>query len=745
MIQQNNRTSTGSVAKAAAKRSRPQTGVRTTATKPATRPARAARPARAGQSQSSRSRSNTTGRTAATGRTRTGQTRTNARTTGAGTGTRHQGQTNQTGARTQRSNQARNNRAGAQGQQTRGRNTRGRNTNQRGGRAQGQTGRGRTAARQGQGFQSSRAGVAARTIAQNKHLRRTTTMEQKVAKPAAKKGADGKKPKLRIIPLGGMEEIGRNSAIIEYGNDIIIIDLGIQFPEENMPGIDFVIPNIDYLKGKEANIKGVAITHGHLDHMGAVSHVVPKIGNPTVYAPGLARGIIEKRHEEVAPREKLNIHTVQPGDVVKLGVFTLEFFHVNHNIPDSMGIAVHTPEGIIINTGDFKFDHTPVGDMPADIAAIAKYHDQDVITLMCDSTSCEKKGYSISEKDIMENLEIIFTQTKGRLFMGMFSSHIGRIQQVMMLAEKFGRKVAIEGRSMKTYTDIAHKLKKININPKILIDSRDVKRYRDEEILVLATGGQGEQYAALTRLATNEHRVLKLQKGDTIVFSSSVVPGNERSVQAMRDNFYRFHAKVINYKMMDVHAGGHGWSEDNKMMIRLINPKYFLPIHGQVYMRAINGQLAEDMGYAENEVLLPDNGQVCEFRDGKGVLTEQRINADHVMVDGLGVGDVSHVVLRDREQLSEDGMFVIMMNVEARTGKLTAEPEILSRGFTFMKENSDIIKETGDVVKKIFEGNDPKAEASFGAIKKRVRNEVGSFLFKKTERRPMILPVIIET
>lgn len=551
--------------------------------------------------------------------------------------------------------------------------------------------------------------------------------------------------KLRIIPLGGLEEVGRNSSIIEYGDDIIIIDMGIQFPEEDMPGVDFVIPNIEYLKGKERNIKGVAITHGHLDHIGAVSYLVPKLGNPTIYAPLLAKGIMEKRHEEFRTRDKLNIHSVQPGDIVKLGNFQLEFFHVNHNIPDSMGIAVHTPEGIVINTGDFKFDHTPIGDKPANVAAIAKFHDENVVALMCDSTSCENKGYATSEADIMQNIDTIFAQTKGRLIIGMFSSHLGRIQQVLNLADKYRRKVAIEGRSMKNYTDIAHRLKKIDINPKIIIDTKDIGKYRDDQVVVMATGAQGEQYAALNRIATNQHKMVKLKKGDTIVFSSSVIAGNERSVQHLRDNFHRFHTRVINYRMMDIHSGGHGWSEDNKLMIRLTNPKYFVPIHGQVYMRAINGELAESMGYKPDQVLMPDNGQVIEVSSGTAKVTNERINADHVMVDGLGVGDVSNIVLRDREQLAGEGMFVVMMTVESKTGKLVGEPDILSRGFTFMKESSDIIKGAKDVINKIFKDNDPNQEADFGLIKKRARNEIGTYLYKKTERRPMVLPVIIET
>jgi ribonuclease J len=579
-------------------------------------------------------------------------------------------------------------------------------------------------------------------IAPSFHTPRVAQPQMRITPPTQDvKGA----PRLRIMALGGLEEVGRNSTIFEYGKDIVIVDLGVQFPEENMPGVDFVIPNIEYLRGREHNIKGVAITHGHLDHVGAASYVLPRIGNPTVYAPALAKGIMEKRHEEFRTREKLNIHAVNPGDIVKLGNFQLEFFHVNHNIPDSMGIAIHTPEGIVIHTGDFKFDHSPVGDKPANIAAIAKFHDMNVIALMCDSTSCENKGYAISEKEIMATIDGIFAATKGRLIVGVFSSHLGRIQQLLNLAEKYGRKVAIEGRSMRNYTEIAHGLKKIDINPKIIVETEEINRLPDNRVLILATGAQGEENAALMRIATNQHKSIHLKRGDTVLFSSSVIAGNERSVQHLRDNLYRYGAKVINYRMMDVHSGGHGWSEDNKLMIRLVNPKYFIPIHGQVYMRSLNGEIAESIGFPKTNVFLPDNGQVMEFSGGRGRILKDKINADHVMVDGLGVGDVSNVVLRDRVQLAEDGMFVVIMTVDGHNGTMIGDPDIISRGFTFMKERSDIIEGAKQVVRNIFKNNDTKAEAEFDLIKKRVRDDIGRFLYGKTQRRPMVLPVIIET
>jgi len=550
-------------------------------------------------------------------------------------------------------------------------------------------------------------------------------------------------PKLKVIVLGGLEEVGRNCTLLEYGNDIIIIDLGLQFPEEDMPGIDYIIPNISYLKGKERNIRGVIITHGHYDHIGAIPHVMPRIGNPPIYAMPITNAIIKKRQEDFK-KEKLNLHNIETTDKLNLGRFKVEFFHVNHNIPDSMGVIIHTPVGTIIHTGDWKFDYTPVDDRPADLGRIAEIGRQGVLALLSDSTNASQLGSQISEMEIGTNLEQIIHQAPGRIIIGTFASLLARIKQVIEVAEKLGKKVAIDGFSMKTNVEIAKQMGYIKCNPKTLISIDQVDKYRPEKIIILCTGAQGEQRAALMRIANDEHRHVRIRPGDTVVFSSSVIPGNERTIQRLKDTLTRKGADIIHYQMMDVHAGGHAKADDVKLMIRLANPKYFIPIEGNHYLLRLNAKVAESVGFNPRNILIADNGQVMEFSKGQGQLTSKKVPADYVFVDGLGVGDVSQIVLRDRQVLAEDGMVVIIATIEARTGKIIGNPDIISRGFVYMKENKKLIEQTRHMVKKMVQDRDPKSAADNDYIKNKMRNEVGQYLFKKTERRPMVLPVVIE-
>jgi len=554
-----------------------------------------------------------------------------------------------------------------------------------------------------------------------------------------------KEPKLKIIPLGGLEEVGRNMMLIECERDIIIIDMGLQFPEEDMPGVDYIIPNISYLRGKENYIRGVLITHGHYDHIGAIPHLIGKIGNPTIFTARLTRAIIEKRQEEYKTKEKLNIYTITSSDILQLGCFKIEFFRVNHNIPDGLGIAIHTPCGLIVHTGDFKFDPQPIGDEPADIAKIARFGGQNVLALCSDSTSAETKGHSISEKTIKENLKQIFEQAEGRIIVSTFSSLITRIQQIFSLAAELGRKVAIDGYSMKVNVDIARRLGYLKVKKGVQISVKETKRYPDRKIIILCTGAQGEERAVLMRIANKEHKELQIEKNDTVVFSSSVVPGNERTVQRLKDTLTRQGAKIFHYQMMDIHAGGHGAEDDLKTMIQLTKPRYFIPIHGNRYMLKIHGDIAKSCGIPENNIFLADNGQIIEFlSDGKGFLTRKKVPADHVMVDGLGVGDVSHIVLRDRKMLAADGMLVVIVTIDGKTGRLIQNPDLISRGFIYMKESKRLVEQTRKKARQIVERQDPRALANYAHIKNKLRDEIGQFLYYKTQRRPMILPVVIE-
>ncbi len=555
--------------------------------------------------------------------------------------------------------------------------------------------------------------------------------------------------KVRVIVLGGLEEVGRNCTLIEYKNDIVIVDLGLQFPDEDMPGVDYIIPNMSYLKGKEKNVRGVVITHGHYDHIGAIPHVIPHIGNPTVYALPIAAAIVKKRQTDF-PMSQVDVKTINIDTVLQLGVFKVHFFHINHNIPDSAGIVIETPAGTICHTGDWKFDYHPVGAPPADFHKIARVGMDGVMLLMGDSTNASQPGQQTSEAVIGEELRSILEKAKGRVIVGTFASLLSRVKQLMEISESLGRKIALEGYSMKTNTEIARELGFIKINPKSLITIEQVKDYAPEKVTIICTGAQGEQRAALSRIANDEHRFIRIEKGDTVIFSSSVIPGNEGTVQRLKDVLYRKRAKVIHKDMMDVHAGGHAKKEDVKLMLSLFRPKYYMPIEGNHFLLRENAEVAYSMGWKEEDVYVADNGQILEFsKDAKGQsvgqLMADKVPSDYVFVDGLGVGDVSQVILRDRQALAEDGMVVVIVQVKKETGRLNSAPDIVTRGFIHIKENIELMTAMHTTIEKALAAIDPlQSMADPAMIKDAIREEVGKILFQKTERRPMILPVLIE-
>ena len=566
-------------------------------------------------------------------------------------------------------------------------------------------------------------------------------------RPLRREVGNYSKHNLRIIPLGGLEEIGRNMTVFEYGSDIIIVDMGLQFPDEDMPGIDYIIPDITYLKGKEKNIRGIIITHGHYDHIGAIPHLMESLGNPPIYMTELTRGIVMKRQEDYKDRKPLNIHTVKKIDRIRLGSFSVEFFHVNHTIPDAVGLAIGTPVGTVIHTGDFKFDHSPVSDAPADVAKIARLGSENILALMSDSTAAMTPGYSLSESKIAATLDDIFQQTtQGRLIFATFSSLISRIQSVVAAAEKNGRKVAVDGYSMKTNVEIARTLGYLQTKKGTFIPISKVNEYPDNKVAILCTGSQGESNAVLMRIVNGEHRFVKVHKDDTFVLSSSVIPGNERTVQSIMDTIYRKDAKVINYKMMDVHAGGHARQEDLKMMINLVRPKYLIPIHGNYFMLKLHGELGVAVGMDPKNILIGANGKVIEFdyrQNGK--ISNENIQVNNVMVDGLGVGDIGEVVLRDRQVLAKDGMFVIIVIIDGKTKHIIGKPQVTSRGFIFVKENFDLVNATKKKVEEVVSAKtSPDSAVNWDYVRNNIREVVGQFLYTKTQRRPMVLPVVIE-
>ena len=564
--------------------------------------------------------------------------------------------------------------------------------------------------------------------------------------PSVKSGS-GKQGVWRVIPVGGNEEVGRNMTIFEYENDIVIVDMGLQWPEEDMPGIDYIIPNTEYLKGKEKNIRGVIITHGHYDHIGAIPHIIPKIGNPPIYGTPLTLGIIKNRQEDFKT-VPLNLKAVDKQTKLQLGKFKIGFIGVSHNIPDSVGVLLETPLGRIIHTGDFKLDPKASADAPAEIDKIKRLGKEGVLAFMADSTNAQSPGRQLSEGDIKHNIEEIIADAPGRLIFGTFASLLSRIQQIIWSAEKFNKKVNIQGYSMKRNVELAQQLGYLRYKKGTLITDKQLGDYDNKQIVVIATGAQGEDNAQLMRIANSEHRVIKVERNDTIVFSSSVIPGNERAVQRLKDRLYRLNAEVIHYQMMDVHAGGHAKQDDLAEAIDMVKPKYHIPVYGNHHFLKIHAKIARQVGIPEQNIFVVDNGQVIEFhRQGKAVvgeITKERVPTDYVFVDGLGVGDVSNVVIRDRRMMADDGMLVVIATISGRSGRLMASPDIISRGFIYMKENKKIVEQIRTKTKQIVNDSTSDTQANDAYIKNRLRDELGQLIYQKTRRRPMILPVMVE-
>ncbi len=554
-----------------------------------------------------------------------------------------------------------------------------------------------------------------------------------------------KSQQLHIIPLGGLGEVGRNMMLIEWQEEILIIDMGFRMPEEDMPGIDYIIPNISYLKGKEKKILGLLVTHGHYDHMGAVPYFIGQLGNPPIYAGGMAKAIILRRQEDFPNQPKLRIIDVKDGSRFSMGSFSVEAFRQNHNIPDNFGYVIKTPIGNIVNTSDFKFDSAPVNDLPTDFKRLKSIGDEGVLLLMSDSTNAEEPGHSRSENVIMENLDELFKNAKGRIITATFASLLNRIQQIITLSEKYGRRVSPEGFSMKTNIEISKQLGYLKARKGTLLSTREVLKYPDSKITIVATGAQGEERAVLMRIVNREHPLLHIQKGDTIIFSSSVIPGNERTVQYVKDNLYRQGANVFNYKMMDIHASGHANQDELKEIIALLRPKFLLPIHGQFSMLVNHAKLAVAAGIPEKNVPVIENGQILTLTKTTIAIEKKTVPANYIMVDGLGVGDVGEVVLRDRQSLAKDGMFVIIVVVDRQSGRVKGSPDIISRGFIYLRESGDLLHQVRRrVVEIVNQSAGGGGAINWIYVRDNVKNKVGEFLFTKTQRRPMVLPVIIE-
>jgi len=560
----------------------------------------------------------------------------------------------------------------------------------------------------------------------------------------AKKTSRPKGDSVRIVPLGGLEEVGRNMAYIEYKDDILIIDMGFQFPEEDTPGIDYIIPNITELRPKKDKIRAVVITHGHYDHIGAIPYLIGRLGNPPIYTLKLPKAIIERRQEEFVNSPKLNTIEVKYGDKKKIGKhMEIEFFGVEHTIPDSMGLVIKTPIGNIVHFGDFHLDRDKEGNIyrQEEMERIGK---MGVHTLMMDSTNALVQGTGISEHEVVDNLEKLFSEAKGRIVVATFSSMLTRIGEMIRVAEEMGKKVVINGRSMKQNVQIAQNLGYFKFKKDTIIPIQEAKKLKDDKILIISTGAQGEPNAGLMRIVNGEHKHIQIKKGDTFIFSSSVVPGNERSVQTLTDNIARQGAIVYNSKLIDIHKGGHAPQEDLKIVLEIIKPKFLVPVHAYYHFRYVAGQLGVQSGIPENNIRLIDNGDVMYLTKDKLEVADEDVQTGYVMVDGLGVGDVEEVVMRDRLMLAEEGMIVIIATLDRKTGKLVKNPDIISRGFIYLRDNQQLLRDIRAKIKGIVNRIPRQQRVESDYIKALFRDQIGEFVFKKTHRRPMILPVIIE-
>jgi len=551
---------------------------------------------------------------------------------------------------------------------------------------------------------------------------------------------------IRIIPLGGVEEIGRNMTVIEFGDDIIIVDCGFQFREADTPGIDYILPNTKYLEDRKEKIRGIFITHGHLDHIGGIPYVIDRIGYPPIYTRTLTSVMIRKRQEEFPNLKPLDIHEVDKDGTIKVGNLRVRFFSVYHTIPDSMGIIIESPYGDLVFTGDLRLDHVEGVPTETEEKEFSIFKDRKVLFLAADSTNCERPGFSLPERIVQKNLDEIIATTPGRLIIGTFSSQLERLMRMIEQAERVGRKILIEGRSMKVNIEIVKQLGLLKVHEKTFIDSSQLEGLPDNKVAILATGAQGDEFAALMRIAMKTHKNVKIKKGDTIVLSSSIVPGNERSVQKLKDNLSRQGARIIHRDTMDVHASGHAHRDETFWIHQKINPRFFMPLHGYHYMLRVHADIAKACGRAESEVIVPDNGALIEIQDeGQKIVRLKEMAANSLrLVDGFSIGDVQEVVIRDRTVLAAEGMFVIIATVNPKTGRLRKSPDIISRGFVYLRESQDLLQQARIIIKKTIEDTTKGMQpVNFDYVKNNVTDAVARFLFEKTNKRPIVIPVVL--
>lgn len=550
------------------------------------------------------------------------------------------------------------------------------------------------------------------------------------------------KAKVKIIPLGGVNEIGKNLTAIEYKNDIVVIDCGLKFPDEDMFGIDLVIPDITYLIKNKEKVSGIFLTHGHEDHIGALPYVLRQLNVP-VYGTKLTLGIVETKLKEHGLLSSTELIRVKPRDVIRLNSVSVEFIKTNHSIADSVAIAVHTPLGVVLHTGDFKVDYTPIDGEAMDFARFAELGKKGVLAMMADSTNVERAGYTNSEKIVGESLTRIFGKTKGRIIIATFASNIHRIQQIIDAASVYGRKVAVSGRSMENILNVAIELGYIEVDKDTLVSIDQINKYNNDQVVIITTGSQGEPMSALSRMAASEHRKVNIVEGDTIIISATPIPGNEKLVSKVINQLFKKGAEVIYGSQENIHVSGHACQEELKLMQTLVKPKNFIPVHGEYRHLKQHGELAIKLGLDPKNVIIPEVGDVIEVTRS-GIKKNGSVVSGQIFVDGLGVGDVGNIVLRDRKHLSQDGILTVVVTLSKESKTIVAGPDVISRGFVYVRESEGLMDEAKDIVRNILLDCEEKKITDWATLKSNVRDELRAYLYEKTKRKPMILPIIME-
>ncbi len=553
--------------------------------------------------------------------------------------------------------------------------------------------------------------------------------------------ATEKKHKLKIIPLGGLGEIGKNMTVVEYGSNIVIIDCGMSFPEDEMLGIDIVIPDITYLIKNKDKIKGIVLTHGHEDHIGSIPYVLKKVNVP-IYGTKLTLGLLGNKLLE-HKLEDVSLNVLDAGKSVNLGCFKVTFIRSNHSIPDAVGIAIDTPIGTVVHTGDFKIDFTPINGDVIDLDAFAELGRKGVLLAMSDSTNVERPGHTDSERTVGDKFMEIFKNCESRIIVASFASNVHRVQQIINAAVAYNRKVAISGKSMINAVKVSQELGYLDVPDGTIVHVNDIKKLKDNEVVIITTGSQGEPMSALTRMANNDHKKLEIKQGDLVVISANPIPGNEKTVSRVINMLYEKGADVLYDALMQVHVTGHAKQDELKLMLTLLKPKFFIPVHGEYRHLMLHAKLAANLGIEEKNTIIGKNGDIIEITS-KSIMKNGNVTSGNILVDGLGVGDVGNIVLRDRKLLSENGLIIVVLSTERGTGRVLAGPEIVSRGFIYVRENIDLIEESKAVVRRALNKCQETNTREWNNIKMAIKDALSSFIYEKIKRNPMILPIIVE-